>query len=185
MSRIGIIALSIAFLTTAAAAQIPKGNVFFGYSYLRTDLISGTHNNLNGWNGSLEGKFLPWIGIVADLSGHYGSAEIPSACTPSGNPCSLSADAKLHSFIFGPRVSVSVGKITPFAHALFGASHITGSVSGFSTSDTSFASAYGGGLDYHLVPLVKWRFQADLLHTRFFSDTQNNVRLSTGIVLHF
>jgi len=185
VSRIVVIALSIAFLTTAAAAQIPRGNVFFGYSYLRTDLISGTHNNLNGWNGSLEGKFLPWIGIVADLSGHYGSAEIPSACPPSGNPCSLSADAKLHSFIFGPRVSVSVGKITPFAHALFGASHITGSVSGFSTSDTSFASAYGGGLDYHLLPLVNWRFQADLLHTRFFSDTQNNVRLSTGIVLHF
>jgi hypothetical protein len=95
------------------------------------------------------------------------------------------ADTKLYSFIFGPRVSVSVGKITPFAHALFGASHITGSVSGFSTSDTSFASAYGGGLDYHLVPLLNWRFQADLLHTRFFSDTQNNIRLSTGIVLHF
>ena len=74
MSRIVVIALSIAFLTTAAAAQIPKGNVFIGYSYLRTDLISGTHDNLNGWNGSLEGKFLPWIGIVADLSGHYGSA---------------------------------------------------------------------------------------------------------------
>src|SRR5204863_935138 len=55
VSRIGIIALSIAFLTTAAAAQIPKGNVFFGYSYLRTDLIYGTLNNLNGWNGSLEG----------------------------------------------------------------------------------------------------------------------------------
>lgn len=91
----------------------------------------------------------------------------------------------MYSVILGPRVSVSVGKITPFAHALFGASHITGTASGFSESDTSFASAYGGGLDYHLVPLVNWRFQADVLHTRFFSDTQNNVRLSTGIVLHF
>ena len=178
MSRITVIALAIFTFTTLATAQIPKGNVFFGYSYLRTDVPSGTHNNLNGWNGSLEGKFLPWIGIVADLSGHYGSAEFPGTC-PAG-PCSLTGDAKMYSFVFGPRVSVSVGKITPFAHALFGASHISGV-----SSDTSFASAYGGGLDYHLVPLVNWRFQADVLHTRFFSDTQNNVRLSTGIVLHF
>jgi hypothetical protein len=185
VSRITVIALAILTFTTLATAQIPKGNVFFGYSYLRTDLPSGTHNNLNGWNGSLEGKFLPWIGIVADLSGHYGSAQFPTACPPRIGPCIFTADAKMYSFVFGPRVSVSVGKITPFAHALFGASHITGSVSGFSDSDTSFASAYGGGLDYHLIPLVNWRFQADVLHTRFFSDTQNNVRLSTGIVLHF
>ena len=179
MSRITVIALTIFTFTALATAQIPKGNVFFGYSYLRTDLPSGTHNNLNGWNGSLEGKFLPWIGIVADLSGHYGSTRIPDTCpVPPG--CSPSVNSKMYSFVFGPRVSVSVGKVTPFAHALFGASHVSGI-----SSDTSFASAYGGGLDYHLVPLVSWRFQADLLHTSFFNDKQNNVRLSTGIVLHF
>ena len=185
MSRITVIALTVFTFTTLATAQIPKGNVFFGYSYLRTDLPSGTHNNLNGWNGSLEGKFLPWIGIVADLSGHYGTAQYPTPCPPGSNGCTLSADTKTYSFVFGPRVSVSVGKITRFAHALFGASHVSRSFPGFSDSDTSFASAYGGGLDYHLVPLVNWRFQADLLHTSFFSDAQNNVRLSTGIVLHF
>jgi hypothetical protein len=177
VSRITVIAVAIFIFTTLASAQIPKGNAFFGYSYLRTDLTSGTHSNLNGWNGSLEGKFLPWIGIVADLSGHYGTAQFPGTC-PS--PCTITGDARIYSFIFGPRVSVSVGKITPFAHALFGASHISAV-----SSDTSIASAYGGGLDYHLVPLVNWRFQADLLHTSFFNDKQNNVRLSTGIVLHF
>jgi outer membrane protein with beta-barrel domain len=179
VSRITVIAITLFTFTTLAGAQIPKGNVFFGYSYLRTDLPSGTHNNLNGWNGSLEGKFLPWIGIVADLSGHYGSAKSSDTCpVPPG--CSPSVSSKMYSVVFGPRVSVSVGKITPFAHALFGAAHITGE-----SSDTSFASAYGGGLDYHLVPLVNWRFQADLLHTSFLNDKQNNVRLSTGIVLHF
>ena len=185
MSRITVIAIIVFIFSTLATAQIPKGNVFFGYSYLRTDLPSGTHNNLNGWNGSLEGKFLPWIGIVADLSGHYGSPQYPIPCPPGGNPCTLPADTKTYSFIFGPRVSVSMGKITPFAHALFGASHVSRNFPGFSDSDTSFASAYGGGLDYHLVPLVNWRFQADLLHTSLFNDKQNNVRLSTGIVLHF
>jgi len=27
--------------------------------------------------------------------------------------------------------------------------------------------------------------QGDFLQTRFFSNTQNNVRISTGIVIHF
>ena len=47
---------TIALITTATA-QIPtKGNVFFGYSYLRSDLSSGNPANLNGWNGLLIGK---------------------------------------------------------------------------------------------------------------------------------
>jgi hypothetical protein len=36
-----------------------------------------------------------------------------------------------------------------------------------------------------LIPLISWRLQGDLLQTRFFSTTQNNVRISTGIVVHF
>jgi hypothetical protein len=52
-------------------------------------------------------------------------------------------------------------------------------------SDTSFAHAIGGGIDFKPVPLIGWRVQGDFLQTRFFSGTQNNFRLSTGIVLHF
>jgi opacity protein-like surface antigen len=78
-----------------------------------------------------------------------------------------------------------VGKVRPFAEALFGAGHITESASGFSNSNTSFAYAVGGGIDYHLIPLISWRLEGDLLQTRFFSNTQNNVRISTGIVIHF
>jgi hypothetical protein len=36
-----------------------------------------------------------------------------------------------------------------------------------------------------LIPLISWRVLGDLLQTRFFSNTQNNVRISTGIVVHF
>jgi hypothetical protein len=78
-----------------------------------------------------------------------------------------------------------VGKFRPFAHALLGGGHINVSASGLSNSSTSFADALGGGLDYHLIPLISWRIQADALQTRFFSGTQNNVRVSTGIVVHF
>jgi hypothetical protein len=75
-----------------------------------------------------------------------------------------------------------VSKLRPFAEALFGASHINAGAVG---SDTSFATALGGGLDYKIIRPVAWRFQGDYVQTRFFSATQNNVRLSTGIVLRF
>ena len=185
---------SSAFIT-AAAAQIPtSGNVFVGYSYLSSDLNSklttkdvsfGNRASLNGWNGSLEGKVLPFVGIVADLSGHYGSENLPAPCGGLGSGCAGNQKAKMYSVIFGPRLSVPIGKFTPFAEALFGASHISGSASGFSNSNTSFAEAFGGGLDYRIIHGLGFRFEGDFLQTRFFSNTQNNVRISTGLVLHF
>jgi opacity protein-like surface antigen len=187
--RIPAIVSTVLVLASLGHAQVPSGNVFVGYSYMSADLTSNGRTNLNGWNGSIEGKFLPFIGIVGDFSGHYGSAPVAPnpACTGTvGGLCSgLSASTDIYNFLFGPRVSVSVGKVRPFAHALAGAGHISESASGFSSSDTSFAYALGGGVDYHLIPLVSWRIQADWLQTRFFSDTQNNVRISTGVAFHF
>ena len=52
-------------------------------------------------------------------------------------------------------------------------------------SDTSFATALGGGIDYKIIRPVAWRFQGDYVQTRFFGATQNNVRISTGIVFRF
>jgi opacity protein-like surface antigen len=188
--KLAAVAFALLLLTTAGHAQVPGGNVFVGYSYMSADLVSGNRTNLNGWNGSVEGKVLPFIGIVADFSGHYGSAPLGlnSACTAViGGACSsLNASTNIHNFLFGPRVSVSVGKVRPFAHALFGAGHISTS-GGFvlSSSDTSFAYALGGGVDYHLIPLISWRVQADWLQDRFFGNTQNNVRISTGIAIRF
>jgi outer membrane protein with beta-barrel domain len=166
-------------LSSVAVAQVPKGNLFVGYSYGNVDLNHNNRSNLNGWEGSLEGKFLPWVGIVADINGLYGTNNFPSSTQI------FNVDAKEYNYLFGPRVSVSVGKIRPFAHALFGAGHVSVSTTGYSASDTAFAEALGGGFDYKLVPLISWRFQGDYLQTRFFGNTQNNGRFSTGIVLNF
>lgn len=173
------VVLSFFVLSSIAAAQVPKGNIFFGYSYVTADLNVNDRSNLNGWEGSLEGKVLPFVGIVADLSGHYGSNNFPSSAG------TIHVNGSEHNFMFGPRVSTSIGKFRPFVHALIGAGHVSVSTTGFSASDTSLATAIGGGLDYHLFPALAWRFQGDYLQTRFFSNTQNNARLSTGIVLNF
>lgn len=153
-------------LAAAASAQIPtKGNVFFGYSYNRAEIVSNDATNLNGWNASLEGKMLPWVGIVGDLGGTYGN------------------HIGEHNYLFGPRVSVEVGRYRPFAELLIGASHIN--IANGTATDTSFSNAFGGGLDYHAFGPLSVRGQLDWIHTRFFSEGQNDVRFSTGIVLNF
>jgi hypothetical protein len=184
MQKISGIVIALLLLGGAGFAQVPtSGNVFIGYSYNRAN-FAGSSINLNGWNGALEGKVLPFLGIVADISGQYGSG------------------VSQHNVLFGPRVSASIGRIRPFAHVLVGVSHVSGGGSSQiafvggspvidpthgvgGDSDTSFADAIGGGVDYKLIKLIAWRFQGDLLQTRFFSDTQNDFRFSTGVVVHF
>jgi hypothetical protein len=193
MAKITLVCLFVCFLNTLGYGQLPGGNVFIGYSYLSADLASGSRTSLNGWNGSVEGKVLPFIGLVADFSGHYGSPSVvsngfcpvplgglPGGCIANGN-----SNTSEENFLFGPRASFPIGKFRPFVHALIGAGHINENASGLSNSNTSFADALGGGIDYHLIPLISWRIQADALQTRFFNATQNNIRISTGIVFHF
>jgi len=184
MRKIALLTLSLLRFATLASAQIPTaGNVFFGYSYYNTNLSPIDRANTNGWQASVEGKFLPWVGIVGDVSSHYGSQNFEAFCPPIPGPCFRStADVTEHNYLFGPRVSVSVGKFRPFAEGLIGASHVN--VKGGS-SDTSFASALGGGIDYKLIPAVAWRLQGDYVQTRFFNTTQNNLQLATGIVIRF
>jgi hypothetical protein len=183
-----ILAIFLFLLPCFAFAQIPtSGNVFFGYSYLSSDLSPVGRAGLNGWEATLEGKFLPFIGLVADFSSNYGSQNFSQVvCPPVGlAPCvqsRFSANVTEHNYLFGPRVGVSVGKFRPFAEAMIGAAHVNASQGG---SDTSLADAIGGGIDYRLLRILAWRLQGDYVGTRFFGGTQSNVRISTGIVVRF
>jgi opacity protein-like surface antigen len=197
MRRLTAVSFAFLFLSLAANAQsAPKGNAYAGYSYLRTDLAPGgpfpiglgppsiSASNLNGWNGSLEIKLIRWLGGVADCGGNYGSERVVPSCEVIiVCPGPFDASAHVHTFLFDPRVSVTRGAVTPFAHALFGGAHTSASGSGLSNADTSFAFAMGGGVDFRLVKRVGWRVQGDYLQNRFFNETQRNFRFSTGNVL--
>jgi hypothetical protein len=181
MRRVALLTFVLLLLAGFASAQVPGGNVFFGYSYYNTDLSSIDRANTNGWEASLEGKLVPFLGLVADFDSHYGSQNF-TAC--SGSACAnVNANVTEYNVLFGPRVSVSVGKFRPFAEALFGTAHV--SVNNGVGSDFAFATALGGGLDYKIIKPIAWRFQGDYVRTDFFDTTQNNIRLSTGIVLRF
>ena len=110
-----------------ANAQVPSGNVFLGYSYENTNsgtfgpnLIGSTVSrpNLKGWEGSFEGKMVPWIGFVGDVSGHYGTESF-TQLTPAG-PVKVNVTGHEQEYMAGLRLSVPIGNFTPFAEGMAG-----------------------------------------------------------------
>jgi len=190
MRKTVVFAFILLSLAGLAMAQVPtSGNIFVGFSFENASSSAVNLNldrfNLNGWEASLEGKVFPHIGIVADFSGHYGSESY--VLNPPGGPGPININVTGHEteVLFGPRVSIPVGKVTPFGEFMAGVGHINtgGTLAGF--SNTSFATAVGGGIDYRIVRPVALRLEGDYVTTRFFSTTQNNLRISTGVVFRF
>ena len=169
------IAFSIlAAVASPAAAQVsPRWEVFGGYSYRRFDAPTigfENHLNLNGWN--FEGAFnitREWS-IVGDASGQYGSS------------------VTLYNFMGGPQYSWRRDKSKFYGHALFGKAQNTVNIATAtrnSFESVGFSAAAGGGYDRDLTPRFTWRIQGDYLHTSTFGSTQNDFRISTGLVFHF
>jgi opacity protein-like surface antigen len=158
---------------SALAQETPKVELFGGYSYAG----EGSH----GFAASITGNVNSSLGLVAEIGGQYSHFE------EEGIRESISAP----SVLFGPRLSLRSNKrLTPFVHALFGASHIRSEATElgqtFIFSDTSFAMAIGGCLDVRVSDNIAIRvIQVDYLRTHHFDQTQNKGRIVTGVVLHF
>lgn len=200
------LAALVAGMAVSSQAQ-DKVELFGGYSYFRASIEEGQFGplgpgtpcppncgtpphiaqnaNLNGWEFSGQYKFLPFFGGVVDLNGTYGKLN--------------GASTREHTYLIGPQVSLPF-KISPFAHALVGLARESqhplavaipvtpsGNAGFFSLgSDTSWASAVGGGLDWHVAPFVAVRvFQVDYVHTHLHGASQNQPRVSAGVVFHF
>ena len=163
LRRLSIL-LGLIFLISISARAQDNVELFGGYTFQR---YGGTPSRyLNGWEISGKYKLAPWVGIAADLDGHYG---LPS-----------SPDARTLHFMVGPQISFP-GRISPYFHVLGGFGHMQGN-----GSNTSLAGAIGGGVDMRVAPLLSWRvIQADDVVTRFFGGTQHSLRLSTGLVIRF
>ena len=152
-------------LSAHAQAITDKIEVFGGYSFMRAD--TSPSFNTNGWELSGQYKLNPWLGGVVDIDGHYGTFE--------------GVNSHLNNYLFGPQVSFPA-PVSPFAHVLIGEGHFNAS----GITDNSFAYGFGFGLDRSLVPQIAWRIvQFDVIHTHLFNQSENNNRLSTGIVIHF
>jgi opacity protein-like surface antigen len=174
MKRI-CLTISLLVLTSlsALAQETPKVELFGGYAYAG----DGSH----GFAASVTGNVNSYLGLVAEIGGQYSHFE------EEGIRESISAP----SVLFGPRFSLRRNRrLTPFAHALFGASHIRSEATElgqtFIFSDTSFAMAIGGGLDVRVSDNIAIRIiQVDYLRTHHFNETQNKGRIVAGVVLRF
>jgi hypothetical protein len=182
--RIAVV-LALLLMSAAGFAQNPtSGNVFLGYSLNRASTGWSDTGNLNGWELSAEGKMAPYVGIVADWSTQYGTLQM-SVGHVFGGTGTIDTTTRVESYLVGPRVSVTVGKFRPFANALIGAGHLHEDALDYAHGETCVSDAIGGGLDYHLLSRVSWRVQGDLLQTRFHNVRQDDIRISTGLVMNF
>lgn len=161
-----------------AQEKAPKVEVFGGYSYQQLEAEDfGINQGLNGWNASANFGLSKNFGFKADLSGHYASVKEGT----------VKADVSDFTFLFGPQYSFrNSSRVTPFAHALFGGSRGKIESGSRDVTETGFASAFGGGLDYSITNRVAVRLiQADYVVTKYANDSQGSVRIGGGLVFRF
>jgi opacity protein-like surface antigen len=183
-------ALTLALPLIAQAQEAPRVEIFSGYSYMRLEDtgVDALDRDLNGYNLSAAITiFKKSIAIKGDVSGHFG--DFLTNATPR-------IDRGQTLFLFGPQFTYrKLGRIQPFAHALFGAARVKLENDAIPNdiTDTKFAFALGGGVDVKGLgsKLAVRLVQGDYVRTRFDltgsgnSTTSNNFRISTGIVLRF
>src|SRR5919112_276335 len=120
--RVLLVCLIVGFALvplTVAQETTPRAEIFAGYSWLDPGGrlpqigydISGNPNYdvpgiPKGWGLAGTYNFNRWLGLTADLSGHYGD------------------NIKVHPILFGPQLKLRGEQISAFGQILAGISHI-------------------------------------------------------------
>jgi len=164
-----------------ASGYAPRLELSGDYSYVRANGDNSNGGfNVHGGSASLAYNFSDRFSLVAD-GGAYRFRGLPSGLTST-----------MYTYLFGPRIALSgSGRIVPYAQVLVGGGQLNASSGGAQAGETGFAMAAGGGLDvpFHRHFAVRV-VQAEYLLTRFSSvtgssATQNNIRISAGLVIRF
>ena len=152
------------FAIHGAAQDIPKAEVYGGYTFFRFNASSPTNAfTANGGIGSFQYNFNPHIGFVAELGGeHNGSLTIGSSQT-------LHPDQTAFTYLFGPRFFINKGGVvSPFFEFMVGGFHNSRS---FSLSDSLLP---------HPVNPIAGVTETPLTTTTKFSSTQNAAAMLLG-----
>jgi len=144
-----------------------------GYSVETLRSPDGGWSHYNGWSASFARRILWKVSLAADLGGHYGREfEV--------------VDNRVHTFLFGPRVTLHDGRIAPFVHVLLGVSRLTSDAGGPVFSENAFTWGGGGGVDVRINRHWSARvFQIDYLNRQFFGEPADGGRISAGVVFRF
>jgi outer membrane protein with beta-barrel domain len=195
------------FIVVMIATALPAQNssrfdLFAGYSLdhaafsvTRDNTIEPeAHEFLNGWNGSATVHLNRWIGVAADFAGYYSSHEVsegifvpPPGCFIGCNPAFGTTLHSVHTFTFGPQLSVHEETLTFFARALFGGARSHQTFDEFPitvqpVTETSFAYILDGGVDAGISEHLAIRIQPGYLRTELLNRHRSNLRFSAGVV---
>jgi len=199
MKQLATLATLILIFATAALGQddYKKYEFFGGYSALHLDNLAGDTSNaaindvlgekqtLRGFNVAAGINFHKYVGAKFDYSLHLREDEFTR---PAG---SGTVDTTLQNFLGGIQIknnSEDGPTLKPFGHALFGVAvqkvdvdspqlPAVFGISDFHTNETSFAMAFGGGLD------IKLNNRFDLRIVQIDWNIINRGDQQTGIVL--
>jgi hypothetical protein len=173
------------FCLTVSAQSQNNGHIDFslGYSYIHASPSTANMPSFSLNGGSMAGawNFGNWS-VVGDLGGYH-----------VGSIGGKTVDANLVTFLGGGRFTLHrTQRARLFVQGLVGGAH--SNAASFQqagvTTKTALAVAAGGGVDWYFSPGIGFRGQADYLATRFqekagTTSTQNNIRITAGIVLRF
>jgi hypothetical protein len=179
--------LILGFAGVCLAQNTPAWELFAGYSFQRADVreyykstpivytFRHQYVNMNGAELSVTENMNRWFGGTLDFSAHFASPQV------------LGVSNKEHSYsiFYGPQVAYRKSFGTAFARVLVGGTHTGVSVdpSGPHASDFTLSFAAGGGLDLNLTNKAAVRIlQADYVRTSALGISQNNYRLSAGML---
>jgi hypothetical protein len=167
--------------------------IFGGISYANFQ-VAGVEDrkNLLGWSAAVTTKLSRYAGITFDFAGQY-----DPDCAEDDEDCLidllLSEEIQNYStyqFMIGPSFSVPGERFSPFVHALFGGARTRSEILIIDTrehfefsSGVRYAMAFGGGLDWNVVPFMGVRIvQIDYIPVRELDSWRHNFRIQGGFL---
>ena len=142
----------------------------FGVELFRfqSNLINAT---LVGTNTTLTYFTNSWLGLEGSLATGF-APEIYDR-----------EHVKLFTYSGGVRIGTRRARFEPWGHFQLGGAHLQPQTAG--NSRNAFMFLAGIGLDFRVNSRLSLRGSADYVRTLFFSQDQNNVQGTLGVVIHF
>lgn len=168
--KLALAILPLAAVTCLQAQEIPRIQVFAGYSRLQYDSkVLGFSDNtgLNGGTASAAFNLTQELGVVGELATQTGP------------------NFRVRNWAIGPQFMYGKWGALFFGHVLFGKMQTRVTTNSTETQSNN-ATAFGGGVDFPVGGHFSVRIiQADYFRTKAFGADQGNTRFATGVVFRW
>jgi hypothetical protein len=154
------------------ASGLTRWQIGISYEYFRLRLPNGS-GGLQGLNSSVTYFTNDWLGIEGDVGPAFGQI------SPAFHTKFLWYGGGVRAYFHRDR------RWQPWAHALFGGTHLNTTQGIGPASHNGFGIVAGAGLDRALSPMFAVRAQGDLVETHLVGGWQTNFQIKAGIVFNF